>query len=527
MGSIPLPALDIKTPQQPDLLEKYGQLAQLKNMQAQQQIRQQQAPLQLQQLQQGVQSGGVQLQQQQQALKDQQATTAAMQEWDGKDINQLYPLVLKNGGSSTAVVGLKSKVLEQQQAAATAFKNTADGGKALVDAAKTKGDLINGALTPLTDPTQVPDAQLPQALQSTVQDLTQKGLLDPQHAQAAMQLVQQSGGDPAKIRQGIALFSKTNQAQSQILQDAHVEAQTSQAKAETDKIHASTDPTSPLYSPSPAAVAMGTAPGASQIQAGEVQQAARKAGAEESARMPGEMALARQRQALSQGDPGAAAQLLVNGDATLSELKARGATPEFIANTLNAAHQLSGGKYNAQSADAQFQVAKSPANVAFFGSAKSLTDPGGTLDQLAKVGKLIPQSQLPALNSIADWEKAATGNGPLAKYASTALGVADDYSKVMGGGQGSDTSRLQALNLVKASGSPQARAGAIEGIRGAVGSQLNSRIGSNPVLGRMYGSSPAQATPAGPPPGATHTAPGSDGKNHYTNDKGQDLGIAP
>lgn len=531
MGSIPLAALSIKTPEQPDILQKYSQLMALRNASQQQQMTQQEAPLRLQALQQQAQGGQIQLQQQQQALKDQQASTAAMQQWDGKDINELYPLVLKNGGSSTAVIGLKSKVLEQQQAAATAFKNTADGGKAIVEANKTKGDLISGALTPLTDPSQVPDAQLPQAVQTTVQGLVQNGTLDPQHAQAAQQLLQQSGGDPAKIRQGLSLFIKTGQAQSQILQDAHVEAQTAQAKAESDKIHASTDPTSPLYAPSPEAVAMGTAPGAAQIQAGQVKQAAAKAGAEEGARMPGEMALARQRQALSQGDPNSAAQLLVNGDATLSELKARGATPEFIANTLNAAHKLSGGKYNAQSADAQFQVAKSPANVAFFGSAKSLTDPGGTLDQLSTAAKDIPGGKIPAFNSIADWEKAATGSGPIAKYASLALGVADDYSKVMGGGQGSDSSRLQALKLVGASQSPDQRVGSISGIRGAVGSQLNSRIGSNPVLGRMYGAAPgSSSTPAArsaPPAGATHTAPGSDGKNHYTNDKGQDLGVAP
>lgn len=35
------------------------------------------------------------------------------------------------------------------------------------------------------------------------------------------------------------------------------------------------------------------------------------------------------------------------------------------------------------------------------------------------------------------------------------------------------------------------------------------------------------STPSGPPPGATHIAPGSDGKNHYTNAQGQDLGVAP
>jgi hypothetical protein len=131
--------------------------------------------------------------------------------------------------------------------------------------------------------------------------------------------------------------------------------------------------------------------------------------------------------------------------------------------------------------------------VAFFGSAKSLTDQGGTLDQLANVAKSIPANQLPALNTIADWTKLATGNGPLKHFAATALGVADDYAKVMGGGQGSDTSRLAALDLVKNSDSPEARSGAIQGIRDAVVSQTKSRIGSNPVLGRMYGSGLTQA----------------------------------
>ena len=36
-----------------------------------------------------------------------------------------------------------------------------------------------------------------------------------------------------------------------------------------------------------------------------------------------------------------------------------------------------------------------------------------------------------------------------------------------------------------------------------------------------------QVKPTGPPAGATHIAPGSDGRNHYTNNKGIDLGVAP
>ena len=290
--------------------------------------------------------------------------------------------------------------------------------------------------------------------------------------------------------------------------ESTAKARAMSAQTAADEFKAKMDPNSPMYAPSQSAVAMGTAPGAAQIQQGEARQAALKAGAEAAAHQPYEMSLAAQKQALSQGDPKAAAQLLVNGDATLSELKSRGATPDFIANTLAAAHQMSNGQYNAQAADANYSVAKSPANTAFFGSSKSLTDKGGTLDQLAEAGSKIPGNQIPAFNSIADWEKAATGSGALAHYASTALGVADDYAKVMGGGQGSDTSRLQALNLIKSSASPEARAGALQGIRNAVQSQTNSRIGNNPVMKRMYGESQqtgAASISVNAPNGKTYT----------------------
>lgn len=500
MGSIPLPALDVKAQQQTDLLQKFGQLQQLRNASLQTQMAQQEAPLRMQALQQQTQLGAGQVQQQQQQLNDQKAMTAAMQSWDGKDYTQLPALVIRNGGSATAVMGLKKQILDQQTQIATAAMDNGKAAEANINATLKKNDRITGALSPLVDSSQVPDDQLVSTLQSTVQQLQQEGLLDPQHAQAAQQLAQ--SGNPTVIRQKVDLFRKTLMAQSQIQDDALKTAQTKKANAEAQNAAGKIDPTSPLYDPSQSSIALGTAPGAAQIQANEVQQAAKKAGAEESARMPGEMALAAQRQALSQGNPNAAAQLLVNGDATLSELKARGATPDFIARTLFAANRLSQGQYNAQAADANFQVAKSPANVAFFGSAKSLIDKGGTLDQLANVAKGIPATQIPALNSIADWEKLATGNGPLAHYASTALGVADDYAKVMGGGQGSDTSRLQALNLINKNASSEAREGAIQGIRDAVTSQATSRIGKNPVLGRMYGSSqPSQGSPATAPTG--------------------------
>jgi len=488
MASIPLPALDLKPPPvQPNVLEQYGNLMQLKNMQ-------QNAPLQTQLLQQQVQEG--------------QQNNAARQA-----LNQAYSgaITTDENGQPT----IDSGKLASGLASGPAAYQTPQVMKGITDFQTSKIELQSkAAALQQTQADMLGSAA--SAIKAANYDPTlAHSLLDTLPQTPQLQQIRQQIDNPQALQQLVNTAIQNSPKQRELgASETTANARQTTAQTEKAKLDASMNPQSSLYAPSAASVAMGTAPGSQQIQAGEVQQAAKKAGAEESARMPGEMALAQQRQALSQGDPKAAAQLLISGDATLSELKARGATPDFIANTLNAAHQLSGGQYNAQAADAQYDVAKSPTNVAFFGSAKSLTDKGGTLDQLAQAGKLIPQSQVKALNSIADWEKAATSNGPLSHYASTALGVADDYSKVMGGGQGSDTSRLQALNLIKANGGPDARAGAIEGIRGAVGSQLQSRIGSNPVLGRMYGTPQAQGgAQASPAVGTTKTFPnGKTGK---------------
>lgn len=216
MASIPLPALDVRPPTaQPDELQQYGRLLQLQNMQ-------QSAPLQRQEMQQNVQAGQLENQQRQIQLKDQQAMTAAMQQWDGKNLDDLPPLILKNGGSATAVMGLKQKALAMKQQYATIAKDDATTGAQNLETMKGKNDLIAGALSPLLDPQQTPDAQLPQAVTATAQDLVQKGLLDPQHAQVANQIAQ--SGNPAQIRQQLTTLQKSYMAQSQIMAQAKDQA---------------------------------------------------------------------------------------------------------------------------------------------------------------------------------------------------------------------------------------------------------------------------------------------------------------
>jgi hypothetical protein len=192
----------------------------------------------------------------------------------------------------------------------------------------------------------------------------------------------------------------------------------------------------------------------------------------------------RAEQAAKEGDPNAAAKLLTSGMVAPSQLIST-RNPDFATKAFTAAQKMD-PTFNLQKAEADFKAASSPANLNFFGPAHSIIDSGGTLDQLAEIAKRIPASQIPALNSLADWQKAKLGDGPMAQYAATALGLADDYSKITGGG-GSIDARNAASGLIPPNASPEARAGAMKAIRGTVTSQINSRVGNNRVLQAQYG----------------------------------------
>lgn len=187
MGSIPLPALDVRPPEDP--LSQYAKVANLRGMLQQQQLQKQVAPLQIQQEQQKTQQVALQ-------LKDQQAMTKSLQQWDGKDIHDLPGLVIKNGGSANAVLGLRSQLVAQQKAAA-------DADEATLKNQQTKNDLIAGHLENVKS--AAPEAKQ-QVYDSALTDLEQKGLLRPN------QIPHQYPGDDK-----IDLLEKSFMGQKQIV----------------------------------------------------------------------------------------------------------------------------------------------------------------------------------------------------------------------------------------------------------------------------------------------------------------------
>jgi hypothetical protein len=133
--------------QQPGPLQIYAQAQQIRGAQTEEQLRQ------------------TELQQRQLQLQDTQATTAAMKEWDGKNPDDLPPLVLKHGGSSTAVFGLKNQILDWKTKAANLTKDQLDN-------LNKTNDIITGHLESVKGATDKNAAYA-----SAMQDLQQKGLV--------------------------------------------------------------------------------------------------------------------------------------------------------------------------------------------------------------------------------------------------------------------------------------------------------------------------------------------------------------
>jgi hypothetical protein len=518
MASIPLPALSVRSNEQSPL-DTFAKLQTIKQLMGQQQL--QQSQLQTQ----GLQQTGISQENQQRALQlqDQQTLRSLAPKYVTKDADGNIKGFDFNGfaneasGSGVNPATLQQMTLQHSQA----VKAIADADEA------TRNNEI------------AKNKQAYEVLEGV------RGQKDPQAKQAAYQQGLQSlgklGVDTSKYPQQVPPDDMLNTFEAglgmhaQALADAKTSAETNQLnqKARLDQMEAN-QKGSPLTAmeanPSEMAgdklpSAMGylqskiNDPSTDPVDKARATRLLSTAQTVKTNQLAMDASKKATEQAIQDGDPNAAAKLLVDGTVAPAQLISS-RKPEFAQKAFTAAQALQPG-WSAQKADADFKVASSPANVAFFGSAKSLTDKGGTLDQLKDAGKDIPQNQIPVFNTIADALKASQGSGPIAKYAAIALGVADDYAKVMGGGMGSDTSRNQAIQLISAKQSPEQREASLEGIRGSVGSQTKSRIGANTVLQKMYGGQVQEqqggggaTRPQGVPANFVHIK-SSDGQTHW------------
>lgn len=191
-------------------------------------------------------------------------------------------------------------------------------------------------------------------------------------------------------------------------------------------------------------------------------------------------------QSVTQGSPDIAGKMLADGVATLSELKARGATPDFIQKTILSAQKFD-PKYNASDEIVGETALKAPGTQTFFGSARSLTQSGGMLDQLKKAHDALGNREVPKFNHWADLVAYQAGDDALSNYKTALLGAADDYAKVVGGGNPTDSARDASAEQFLFDLNNHAFEKSVETARSAVRSQVEGRIGTNRYIRQREG----------------------------------------
>lgn len=212
MPSIPLPALGIRPPEQPDVMAQYAKAVQLKSL------------MQQQQLQQG------QLQQQQQDMQDRQAMTKAWQNWNPSDgPDGLIKAAKAAGASGNALAAASKWALDQKKTNTELAEKDAITGEKKAQTIKLNHDQAAGQLTALKG---MPDDQIMDAVIPTAQRVAQ---LDPQYAQQTLQWAQQAvqSGDPNKIRQFADMASKYYLSNSQQIEQASKDVENKYKAAQT------------------------------------------------------------------------------------------------------------------------------------------------------------------------------------------------------------------------------------------------------------------------------------------------------
>ena len=510
MSSIPLPALGIRPPeQQPGPMDEFAKIQQLKSLLGEQQVQQQQ-----------IQAGQLENQQRQLALKDNQAMTAAMQDWDGKDISALPPLIIKHGGSAMAVMGMRQKVLESQEKASAIAKDDAQTGQTNTDTLIKKHDQIVGALHSLDD---VPDDQLHDAIAQKVQSLG--GLLSPQEMQQAQQLGQIQ--DPKQLRSTLANFEKSLTG---------FNAQLSQAK---DKAQAEKDAADAAEKRQE--LAMGGNSAMADARYRSIQQ--RLAQGQKLSTDDATWKAAYEKQKLLV--PQTVANIRIQGLEEMGNLRGMRPVTDTKTGITTYAMPTDIAKMN-QAEPGRYQVPQySPEAIITQQTAKAVA-PGGTVgeevnayqtaiqhaDLLRQAAKALHNGDTRALNSIKNQLSSQFGDPDLTNMQAISHVYQNEIQKMIAGGHITDNE----ITTNKATLPDNANYATIDRVLGSYQSLAQSKLDvrAKNVQQGLKGQTPLTAPQGGgsqgakPPAGATHVGKSNlDGNYYYLDASGRKLGEAP
>lgn len=194
---------------------------------------------------------------------------------------------------------------------------------------------------------------------------------------------------------------------------------------------------------------------------------------------------------------------LVEGNMDPSQLSKRGKDYNM---QLQLANQYSTEKYgkpfNIAQAQTDYKYANQGQTQNTLKMIDGMSEPGGAIDIASKAAQNLPQFNSATANKVFNATATEFGNTEASNFHTAMLGLADEYSKVMGGGVSSDTGRQQALDVLKASYSKGQLSGAIQIMQRDIAARKSALIGDNRYLQNQFGKAAAptqQQQPQGTP----------------------------
>ena len=149
-------------------------------------------------------------------------------------------------------------------------------------------------------------------------------------------------------------------------------------------------------------------------------------------------------------NPSSEPVMLVDGGMDPSQLSKRSKTYD---QNLSLANQYSLEKYgkpfDIAQAQTDYKYANQQQTQNTLKMINGMTDQGGAIDIATKAAQALPQTNSQTLNKLFNAGTTEFGSTQETNFHTAMLGLADEYSKVMGGGVSSDTGRQQALDILK------------------------------------------------------------------------------
>jgi hypothetical protein len=167
-----------------------------------------------------------------------------------------------------------------------------------------------------------------------------------------------------------------------------------------------------------------------------------------------------------------------------------------------------GQHFNIAQAQTDYKYANTGRTKDTLNMINGMTEPGGAIEIASKAASKLPQMNSKTANKVFNIAKTEFGDNSVTDFHTAMLGLADEYSKVMGGGVSSDTGRQQALDILNAAYARKQMGGAIQVMQNDIAARKRAIIGKNRYLIQEYGGEPTPpATQQSPASGQTQAAP--------------------